>query len=85
MTDRARDYLGRLNEFGSASFGGVGAGPDTSLPSMWATARTMRIADGPDEVHLRSIAKAELPRSDRTAWLSAVTGKVSSARYRVLW
>ncbi|WP_067857037.1 acyl-CoA dehydrogenase family protein [Nocardia shimofusensis] len=42
--------------------GGAGVGPDTPLPMLWAGARTLRIADGPDEVHLRSIARAELKR-----------------------
>lgn len=42
--------------------GGAGVGPDTPLPALWAAARTLRIADGPDEVHLRSIARAELKR-----------------------
>ena len=34
--------------------------PDTPLASMWAGLRTLRIADGPDEVHLRDIARLEL-------------------------
>lgn len=39
-----------------------GAGVDGALPlaSMWAHARTLRIADGPDEVHKRTLAKREL-------------------------
>jgi acyl-CoA dehydrogenase len=41
-------------------FGGAGVSGDTPLPLLWATARAMRIADGPDEVHLRSIARTEL-------------------------
>lgn len=31
-----------------------------SISSRYATARTLRIADGPDEVHLSAIAKMEL-------------------------
>jgi acyl-CoA dehydrogenase len=41
-------------------FGGAGVSADTPLPLLWATARAMRIADGPDEVHLRAIARTEL-------------------------
>lgn len=39
--------------------GAEGIGQDTFLPYAYATARTLRIADGPDEVHLASIAKGE--------------------------
>jgi acyl-CoA dehydrogenase len=40
--------------------GGAGVSPDTPLARMWAAARTLRIADGPDEVHIRSVARTEL-------------------------
>ena len=39
--------------------GGAGISQDTPLPLFWITARSLRIADGPDEVHLESIAKQE--------------------------
>lgn len=42
--------------------GGAGVCQDTILPSLWAAARTLRIADGPDEVHLATLAKLELGR-----------------------
>jgi acyl-CoA dehydrogenase len=42
--------------------GGLGVTDDTLLARMWATARTLRIADGPDEVHIRSIARQELKK-----------------------
>jgi acyl-CoA dehydrogenase len=42
------------------TFGGAGVSPDTPLAAMWAGLRTLRIADGPDEVHLRDIARIEL-------------------------
>lgn len=42
------------------AFGGAGVGPDTPLAAMWAHARTLRLADGPDEVHLDQLARNEL-------------------------
>ncbi|MFN8078659.1 MAG: acyl-CoA dehydrogenase family protein [Kineosporiaceae bacterium] len=42
------------------TFGGAGVSPDTPLAAMWAGLRTLRIADGPDEVHLRDVARIEL-------------------------
>jgi acyl-CoA dehydrogenase len=42
------------------SFGGAGVCQDTPLPEMWSGLRTLRIVDGPDEVHLRDIARAEI-------------------------
>jgi acyl-CoA dehydrogenase len=43
--------------------GGAGVSDDVPLASMYAAARTLRIADGPDEVHVRSVARTELARS----------------------
>ncbi len=40
--------------------GGGGVCQDTLLPVAWIAARTLRIADGPDEVHRRHIAKLEI-------------------------
>jgi acyl-CoA dehydrogenase len=42
--------------------GGAGVCDDFSLAAAWAAARTLRLADGPDEVHRVSIAKLELAR-----------------------
>jgi acyl-CoA dehydrogenase len=42
--------------------GGAGVSDDVPLAAMYAAARTLRIADGPDEVHVRSVARAELGR-----------------------
>jgi len=42
--------------------GGMGVCQDTPLAGMYAGIRTLRIADGPDEVHNRSIAKLEMKR-----------------------
>lgn len=44
------------------AFGGAGVSDDTPLAFMWAQARTLRIADGPDEVHRAQIAKLELKK-----------------------
>ncbi|PYR34678.1 MAG: acyl-CoA dehydrogenase, partial [Acidobacteria bacterium] len=42
--------------------GAAGVCDDFPLAAMWAHTRTLRLADGPDEVHRESIAKAELKR-----------------------
>jgi acyl-CoA dehydrogenase len=40
--------------------GGAGVSQDTFLAAAWANTRTLRLADGPDEVHTEAIAKMEL-------------------------
>src|SRR5580693_1070431 len=40
--------------------GGAGVSQDTFLAGAWANVRTLRLADGPDEVHTEAIAKLEL-------------------------
>ncbi|MGW4561945.1 acyl-CoA dehydrogenase family protein [Streptomyces sp. NPDC004561] len=42
--------------------GGGGVSQDFPLAELWAHARTLRLADGPDEVHRASLAKRELRR-----------------------
>lgn len=42
------------------SFGGAGVSNDTPLAAMYANVRTLRLADGPDEVHRNAIARLEL-------------------------
>jgi acyl-CoA dehydrogenase len=42
--------------------GAAGVSQDTFLASAWARARTLRLADGPDEVHIETIARCELGR-----------------------
>jgi len=44
------------------TFGAAGVSDDVPLAAMWAAVRTLRIADWPDEVHLRDIARIELAR-----------------------
>jgi acyl-CoA dehydrogenase len=42
--------------------GGGGVSQDTPLANLYAAARTIQLADGPDEVHVRSVARQELAR-----------------------
>ncbi|MCJ1429311.1 hypothetical protein MMC29_007224 [Sticta canariensis] len=44
------------------AFGAAGVCQDTPLANMWANIRTLRIADGPDEVHLQQMGKNENKR-----------------------
>ncbi|HEU5482925.1 MAG TPA: acyl-CoA dehydrogenase family protein [Sphingomicrobium sp.] len=44
------------------AFGGAGVSQDTPLAMSWAHIRTLRLADGPDEVHNRAIAKIEFDK-----------------------
>jgi len=44
------------------TYGGAGFTDDTPIASMWAHARTMRVLDGPDEVHEMALARRELKR-----------------------
>jgi len=47
--------------------GAAGVSQDTFLASAWAASRTLRLADGPDEVHVESIAKWELAKGKKPA------------------
>lgn len=47
------------------SLGGAGVSDDFPLAGLWANARTLRFADGPDEVHRASVAKMELKGSNK--------------------
>jgi acyl-CoA dehydrogenase len=49
--------------------GGAGVSQDTFLAAAWANTRTLRLADGPDEVHTEAIAKMELRK-----WSTAKAG-----------
>jgi alkylation response protein AidB-like acyl-CoA dehydrogenase len=49
--------------------GGLGFCQDTPLPQFYTWARILRMADGPDEVHLRSIAKQEIRSQSRSSKL----------------
>jgi acyl-CoA dehydrogenase len=44
-------------------FGAMGLSPDTPLAWLWTWGRALRFMDGPDEVHLRTVARCELQRA----------------------
>jgi alkylation response protein AidB-like acyl-CoA dehydrogenase len=48
------------------AFGGAGVSSDPGLARMYASLRTMRIVDGPDEVHNRTIARLEFNKYSTT-------------------
>ena len=54
------------------AYGGAGVSQDTPLANMWAHGRTMRIVDGPDEVHLLQLGRNENKRGkwclDKIEW-----------------
>ena len=47
--------------------GGAGVSQDTPLARMYASMRTLRLADGPDEVHRRTVARLELGKHQAQA------------------
>jgi acyl-CoA dehydrogenase family protein 10 len=55
----------RVVDMAMQAFGAMGISQDTILPTLWTQARTLRLADGPDEVHRESIARLELSRASR--------------------
>lgn len=46
------------------AYGGAGVSQDTPLAAMWANGRTMRIVDGPDEVHMLQLGRNENKRGN---------------------
>jgi acyl-CoA dehydrogenase len=52
--------------------GAAGVSDDTPLARLYAWHRAMRIFDGPDEVHVRTIARAEIGR-EKSSFAAAVT------------
>lgn len=73
------------------SFGGEGISQNTPLAMMWAHTRVLRLADGPDEVHLQQLGKKENKRgkdllkklqwqSDRADQLFLKYGKKDTSR-----
>lgn len=62
------------------TFGAMGTGPDTPLAEIWTEGRGLRIADGPDEVHKRTIARLEIVASQNRGKVSAAYLAPRSAR-----
>lgn len=56
-------------------FGAMGLTPDTPLAYLWTWGRALRFIDGPDEVHLRTVARAEIKK--------AQGGRGTSAKYLI--
>jgi acyl-CoA dehydrogenase len=52
----------RIIDLAIQAYGGAGVTTEAGLAKMYAEQRTLRLADGPDEVHNRSIAKLELKK-----------------------
>lgn len=67
-------------------FGAMGLSPDTPLPDLWTMGRALRLADGPDEVHLRSIARTMIkeaqngPRNSMAYYTSPDRSQEASIR-----
>jgi acyl-CoA dehydrogenase len=56
----APSLLTSISDRAMQVFGAMGLSPDTPLADLYTAGRTLRFADGPDEVHLFSIARLEL-------------------------
>jgi acyl-CoA dehydrogenase len=54
---------GRVMDRAIQVFGAMGLSPDTPLARLWSWGRALRLLDGPDEVHLRGVARHELSRA----------------------
>jgi acyl-CoA dehydrogenase len=48
-------------------FGAMGLSSDTPLPELWSLGRFLQIADGPDQVHLRSVGREQIKRAKNGA------------------
>ena len=57
--------------------GGGGVSDDFPLAQMWAGMRTLRLADGPDEVHVRTVARVEIGKHVKK--MAAEPGPVAQA------
>ena len=66
------DTLLKVIDRAIQTYGGAGVSQDTPLANMWAHGRTMRIVDGPDEVHMQQLGRNENKRGkallDKIEW-----------------
>ncbi|MDO8372144.1 MAG: acyl-CoA dehydrogenase family protein, partial [Polaromonas sp.] len=53
------------------AFGAMGLSPDTPLAYFWTWGRALHLMDGPDEVHLRTVARHELAQAKARAGSTA--------------
>src|ERR1700694_6037195 len=62
IKDVATNVTLRVLDRAIQAHGGAGVAQDTFLAGAWASVRTLRLADGPDEVHTEAVAKLELEK-----------------------
>ena len=72
----------QVTDWAIQAFGGGGTNNDFGLAAAYATARLLRLADGPDEVHRDQLARRELRTRDGNEtrggarnWTAAVSDK----------
>ncbi len=58
-------------------FGAMGLTPDVPLSYLWTWGRALRFIDGPDEVHLRTVARAELAKAKASRGATAAYYRVA--------
>ena len=81
----------RVIDWAIQAFGGAGVTGDYGLAYAYATARVLRLADGPDEVHRNQIARLELRKYQGPASLTGGSAEVfpadatSGFRQRPVW
>jgi acyl-CoA dehydrogenase len=61
----AARVLTRITDRAMQLFGAAGVSADTPLAYFYAMGRQLRIVDGPDEVHLRTVAREEIRKVER--------------------
>jgi acyl-CoA dehydrogenase len=63
-------------------FGAAGLTNDTPLAYLWTWGRALRFIDGPDEVHLRTVARAELKKTRSPQSRPSTHGQVTVGELR---